>query len=633
LPADRWASAQEFAVALAREDATPTSAATATAAPVSIPEASARSARIRRVGSWAVPLIGVAVGAVAASWIAAQREERSSPVRFALTFDDGVRFLDNRGVSLALSPDGQVLVFNGEKDGRNSLYVRPLGSLRARELPGTEDAIQPFFSPDGKWVGYYANSQLRKTPVSGGPSVPIADATGFWGASWYTDNEIVISMDGTLAVVPASGGKPRVFAQSDSSAGNFQMRFPLVLADGKTVLYTAFGAGGVAAARIGVASLDGGRPRTLDLIGTDPVAVIDKRLIYASAAGAIMAAPFDEGRARVLGPPEPVIDEVVVGGSGPLKAAVSRSGSLVYVSGSSTQHIVLAEPHGQARPIFPEAGRYDHPRLSPDGKQLAFEVGGGAENSIYIFDIPSATLARLTTGSNAFNPEWSPDGKRVIFITSTDPTGPRRARLVWQPADRSAPPEVLYESKRALVLDGALSSDGSTLVIRVDGATTPYDIWYRRLTGDTSTRVLVSSRATEVAPRISPDGKWVAYTSDESGRNQVYVTPLPGPGGRVQVSANGGAQPVWSADNRRLFYSANGGLMAATLSFTPTVRVESREKLFDVVKTGPPTHAAYDVARDGKHFVLLQSTGAEAQLIVVHDWKDELRASSAKPNR
>jgi eukaryotic-like serine/threonine-protein kinase len=563
----------------------------------------------------------------------AQREERGSPVRFVLTFDDGVRFDDNRGVSLSLSPDGKLLVFTGEKGGRRSLYVRPLGSLSARELPGTDEAVQPFFSPDGKWVGYYANAQLRKTPISGGPSVPIADATSFWGASWYTDNEIVISMDGTLAVVAASGGKPRVFAQSDSSESNFQMRFPFVLADGKTVLFTAFGAGGVAGARIGVASLDGGTPRTLDLIGTDPVAVIDRRLIYASAAGAIMAAPFDERRARVLGPPEPVIDEVVVGGSGPLKAAVSRSGSLVYVSGSSTQRIVMAEPHGETQPILPDVGRYDHPRLSPDGKQLAFEVASGADNSIYIFDIPSATLARLTSGSNAFNPEWSPDGKRVIFTSSNDPTGPRRARLVWQPADRSTPAEVLYESKRAVVLDGVLSSDGSTLVMRLDGATTPHDLWYRRLTGDTSTRVLVSSRAIEAAQRISPDGKWVAYNSDESGRNQVYVTPLPGPGGRVQVSANGGAQPVWSADSRRLFYVANGGLMAATLSLTPTVQVESREKLFDVVRTGPPTHAGYDVARDGKHFVLLQSTGAEAQLIVVHDWKDELRASIAKTAR
>jgi Tol biopolymer transport system component len=342
-------------------------------------------------------------------------------------------------------------------------------------------------------------------------------------------------------------------------------------------VFTLFGQGGLASARIGVASIDGSGKRILDLIGTDPVAVIAGRLIYASVNGAIMAVPFDERRHEPTGAPVPVINDVAVGGGGPLKGAVSRSGSLVYLSGSSTQQVVLAEPRGASTVLVSQPGQYLHPRLSPDGKQLALEVSTNGATEIYIFDITSGTLAPLTTdGAFNANPEWTPDSKRVLYASTRD----GRPGLWWQPADHSGPAQRLIKADSVWFPEAVLSGDGRMLVVHVDGIRTTNDLWYRGLTNDTTMKALVTSSFNELGPRISPDGRWVAFASDESGSFQVYVTPLPGPGGRYQVSTEGGATPVWSPDGRRLYYGYAGRLEASTLAFARGIAVTARASVF-----------------------------------------------------
>jgi Tol biopolymer transport system component len=258
---------------------------------------------------------------------------------------------------------------------------------------------------------------------------------------------------------------------------------------------------------------------------------------------------------------------------------------------------------------------------------LALEVSAGAATDIHIFDLASGTLARLTTdGAFNVNAEWTPDGKRVLFSSQRD----GRPTLWWQPADHSGPAERLSKWESAAVTEGVLSADGGSLVVRVDGGKASNDLWYRRMANDTSMKPLVIGPFSELAPRISPNGQWVAYSSDESGAQQVYVTPLPGPGGRYQVSAAGGATPVWSPDGRRVFYTLDQQLFAATVSFSPTFSVTARDTIFRSGMISAPVHASYDVAPDGKHFVIVRSTGPDAQLIIVHDWKYELRARIAR---
>ena len=631
LPADRWATAREFADALTHQrPARTTGTESSGDAPdrsISAARPLSRAARSRQIAAWLLIMLAITGAALAGAWIGAHREEAGTTARYPLNFAPDEHASDDIGSPLALSPDGKLLAYVGYKAGRRSLHVRALAELRARELPGTDGASQPFFSPDGRWVGFVDRSHLKKVPGDGGTVVDLADVGGFWGASWYRDDQIVVSTRGRLSIVPAIGGTPRPFTKVDTAAG--AQRFPFVLADGKTVLFAFLGRDGVAGARIAVASLESDATRILDLVGTAPAAIIEGRLIYASAGGALMAVPFDERRQRVTGTPVPVIDGVFVGPAGPLKGTVSRSGSLAYFSGSQTKQVMLADSRGEARPLIAQAGLYDHPRLSPDGTRLALEVSTGGASDIYIFDLASGTLARLTT-DGAFNvhPEWTPDGKRVLFSS-------RRlglSTLLWQPADHSGPAERLYTGSDSLeVTEGVVSSNGGTLVVRTGGDRN--DLWYRRMANDTSMKPLVTGAFDEFGPRISPDGRWVAFASDGSGILQVYVTPLAGPGGRYQVSTDGGATPVWSPDGRRVFYTSNQQLLAATLSLSSAFSVTARDTIVRNGMSGVPVHASYDVAPDGKHFVILTSSGPNAELIIVHDWKYELRAKTAASAR
>jgi serine/threonine-protein kinase len=627
LPADRWSTAHEFADALNHQGPVSTTSREIRNAPPAPRIPVSGAARTRSIAAGLLVMLAIAGAAFAGVWIGAHRVGDGLTVRYPLNFESDESAAGAQGSTLALSPDGKLLAYLGLKGGRRRLRVRALADMRARELPGTDDALQPFFSPDGKWIGFVSRSQLKKVPVDGGAAVFLADVVGFRGASWYRDDQIVVSTNDRLATVPAIGGAPHPFTAIDSAAGESSQRFPFVLSDGKTVLYASFGRGGAAGMRIAVASLQGTATRVLDLVGTAPVATIEGQLIYASAAGAILAVPFDERRQRVTGTPVPVINDVLVGGAGPLKGTVSRSGSLAYVSGSATQQVVLADAHGEARTLAIPAGRYDHPRLSPDGKQLALEVNTGETTDIHIFDLVSRTLARLTTdGAFNVNAEWTPDGKRVIFSSQRE----GRPTLWWQLADHSGPAERLAKLDNAAVAEGVLSADGGMLVVRSAGGETSNDIWYRRMANDTSMKPLVIGPFNELAPRISPNGRWVAYSSDESGAQQVYVTPLPGPGGHYPVSADGGNTPVWSPDGRRVYYTNGRTLFAATVSFSPTFSVTARDTIFRSGMSSVPVHASYDVAPDGKHFVILRSTGPDAQLIIVHDWKYELRARIAR---
>jgi serine/threonine-protein kinase len=585
--------------------------------------------RARRALPWALALAGAAAAGIA-WWGAGRRAGSGAVLRLPLNFDPGVEVATATGSPFSLSPDGTLLAFVATKNGgAQRLFVRPLAELEAREIGGTEEAQQPFFSPDGKWVGFLAQQKLKKVSVAGGMPVPLGDVpTQMHGATWGSRGEIVISTRGALAAIAEAGGALRVIAAPDTAAGEIAQRFPRLLADGKTVLYESWSKNGLAAARIGLASLDGAKGRILDLAGSYPIGVVDGYLVYGTSPNSIMAVPFDARRGSATGAPTLVIDGAAVGTAGAMKGSLSASGALVYASSRSAEQLVITDARGVARVLLAEARHYENPRFSPDGRRVALSVQSASSADIYLFDLASGAFTRFTTEGRLNDyPEWTPDGKRVLWASNRNGA----SALWWGPADMSKPAERLMGSPTAGVYDGVVSADGRLLVARVEGVKGLNDLAYRSLAGDTVTKTIVSSPEPKYSPRLSPDGRWVAYSSSEVGTRQVFVTPMPGPGPRVQVSTDGGEAPAWSADGRRLYYVHAKQLIAATLAPGKEFVVASRATALDGGFNigGQGFHANYDVSRDGTQFLVLRPVSGSVSVIFVNNWTNELRARMA----
>jgi serine/threonine-protein kinase len=621
-PADRWPTAREFAEALE----TP---APATAAPAETLQAATEELRAelrrrhrvpRRVTMGVVGVLTAIAAVLLWQGLGTRRgAEPATPVRFTLAFPPNERVATTMGSTVAISPDGNVLAYAGVgSGGQQQLFVRTLDEIRARPLPGTEDGERPFFSPDGQWLGFVTRGHVRKMLMSGGAPIALPEMSHINGASWGRDDAIVISSQDRLVTISANGGPVRILTQLDSAAGETGHRWPRILADGKTVLFTSWRTG-LSDARLAVASLETGQTTPLNLEGTFPLGVLDGQLIYASASGALMAVPFDARRLRVSGTPKVVVDRVVLGADGAAHAELAPTGSLIYQIGRPTMRLIARDVAGNARPIIDEPRQYQFPRFSPDGSRIAVTVVTENATHIWTFNVASGTLTRLTSeGSANDRPEWTPDGTRIIYSSN-------RAdgfALWWQPADGSGRAEPLLGIPGTDLMEGMLSRDQQWVVYRGG-----QEIWTRRLQGDTTPRRVASSAA--FAPRVSPDGRWIAYSSEESGVAHVYVRPFPDLGARFQISIDGGTEPVWSRDGRRLYYRRNRVIAAATLSTTPSFTVTAREDLFEGDFVFQAVHAEYDVTPDGRQILLPQFVGDVVQTIVVQNWLSELRARTA----
>jgi serine/threonine-protein kinase len=627
LPADRFESAKAFSEALG--NSAYTSASTIGVTGYSM--AGRRAVSLRLFAMTTTLLAALLLVATVWGWRAAFRTENGSVARFPLTFPPDTRLEGSGFPALAISPDGNIIVFVAARSGNTMLYARALSDPNPHPIPGTENARVPFFSPDGKWLGFVALGQLKKVEFASGAVVPLPALQSFgviYGATWTKNDVIVVSAANQLISFPAAGGTPRVVAPLDTAHLEQSQRWPFALDDGETVLYVSW-TGSVQTSRIGVASLTTGATRLLDLpSSTFPLSVLENKLIYASATNALVAVPFDERRARLTGSPVQVVADVGVATAGYATAAISRSGSLVFRAGAVSSQLVLADLQGHERVLVPDAKNYSFPRFSPDGKRLAVSITTGGSTDVWIYDIASGTPTRLTSGNVDERPEWTPDGKRVLF-RSVRPEG---TALGWQPSDGSGAAELLQKHVGQNIDEGVISHDGHVLAYRLNGPGAPQDLWYRRLDGDTTPKPIAATPALEYAPRFSPDDRWVAYTSDQSGSMQVYVQAFPALGARYAVTAAGGTTPIWSPDGRRIYYIANGQINAATITTTPSFTVVSRQQLFEGAYALGPTgvHAEFDLAPDGQHFVFVKHLPGDTPVTVVLDWKYELRARTAQ---
>ncbi|MFN9796349.1 MAG: protein kinase domain-containing protein [Gemmatimonas sp.] len=614
LPADRFASTKGFADALERPGVV---AATGSAAPA---RPQPRGRRLLSSPLWGAA--GVAALATAVGITQRTAAPTLPVVRFSLPLaDNQAGTVLGVGEKLAIAPDGRTIAYIAATASNGLLYVRRLDELTPRALPGTEGARAPFFSPDGKWVAFVARGKLRKVSVEGGPVTELTDGSILpdnSGAVWTPAGDILFSrtndtklVGAILLRVPATGGPISAFGRRDTTNLG-EVSNPILAPDGKT-LVAIWVQSRIRSGSITPLCLLGpdGTLTRLEVGAERPLGFVDDRLIYLRNDGTIMAVPIDVDARKLTGPPIALLEAV----SSPV---MSASGTLMYSPGQPATTAVLVDETGTAKPLLEESRQFGNPRYSPDGQRVAFDIGGPQGRDIWIFEIASATLTRLTSAGSNVRPEWSPDGQRVLYRQVT----PRKG-IWWQPANGSGAPELLVEVPGG-PNEGLLSPDGRTLMYRTDEGTGDQHVITMPMDKSAPPTPLVTT-AVNWAPRFSPNGQWIAYSSDESGTAEIYVRPFPGAGGRIQVSNGGGSEPVWSRDGRTLYYRQGDALMAAAVSVTPTFAVQSRRQLFAGAYEASGPHANYDAAPDGRHLLMLKAKDDRAPVVMVINWAAEVR--------
>ncbi len=570
----------------------------------------------------AAVLAGLAVGYLAARRASVPREARAS-MRLNLNFPLAQSPVGTVAPMLALSPDGTVLVYVGRAEGGRQLYARPMDRFEATPIPGTEGAGGPFFSPDGQWVGFWADRKLKKVSLRGGPPIALCDAPAHRGASWGLDGNILFVPEapGPLCRVSENGGAVKPVTALNAQAGEKTHRWPQILPGSKAALFTIHDlTGDYSRAKIGLLRLDTGERRTLIEGGTDARYLPTGHIVYVRG-DSLFAVPFDRERLAVTGKPAPVVDGVeTFAAAGFANYTVSPTGTLVYVASDPEQDVselVWVDRKGAAVPVTDSRRIYSSPRLSPDGRRLAVAVGL-PDSDIWVYDLTRKAWDRLTSGGINWEPVWSADGRALAFASNRN--GP--INTFRMPIDRSAP-AVQLTSGDGWTIPTSWSPDGKTLlVIDQSNRATGQDLAVLSLESGHTLRPLLQTPANEVQGSFAPDGRWIAFESNESGQGEVYVAAYPGPGGRWQISTDGGRFPVWSRDGKELFYRKGDKLLSVPLETRPEFRAGVPRVLFDASNLRD-----YDVAPDGRFLFLRarDASGVPRSMAVVLNWFDDLR--------
>ena len=555
---------------------------------------------------------------------------------------------------LAISPDGARLAYVGA--GARQIVVRALDELQPTAIQIEGEVGSLFFSPDGQWIGFFdVVNTLRKVATFGGPPVTVSRTAGTpTGASWSPDDTIIFTTSDPassgLLRVAAGGGEPEVLTTPNRDRGELSHQTPQVLPGGQAVLFTiTTGGGGPDAAQIAVLDLTTREQKVLIRSGSQARYVPTGHLVY-GVPGALWAVAFDLRRLEVVGRPVPVLEQVITTFVGVADWSISDDGTLVYVPGvaqaAPTSTLVWVDRQGREEPLKAPPRAYVYPRLSPDGTRVAVDARD-QDFDTWIWDLARETLTRLTFDPRVdSHPAWTPDGLRVVFRSGRH--GP--FNLFWQAADGAGAVERLTESPNNQ-FPSAFSPDGTRLVFREETATTGADLMVlaleerrraqrpspgvggRERSATSDVRPLVQTTFDELNGEISPDGRWMAYQSNESGREEIYVRPFPeADRGRRQVSTGGGTRPLWARSGKELFYvGASGAVMSVAVEGGSAFRSGSPTRLFEGSYRLGAAGRTYDVSSDGQRFLMvkpvgsLEQTAAPSSLIVVQNWFEELK--------
>ena len=553
----------------------------------------------------------VAVAVISAASVESQSPSGGTTIALPL----GTR-LTNAGRHLvAVSPDGTRLVYAAN----NRLYLQSLDGGDATPIAGIggTDGVRPanpFYSPDGRWIGFWQDRQLKKISLTGGTPVVLCAAQNPRGASWATDNTVLFGL-GTDGIwrVAAEGGTPEQVVKVDTGWVAYS---PQLLPDGRSVLFTRARGNAVDTAQIVVQSLENGSRRVVLDQGSDARYAATGHLVFASDTR-LLELPFDVGTLAATGPPVPVIDGVARAPTGIAQFAMSSRGALVYVPAdalepSRVRTLVWVDRLGREEPFEAPARSYLAPRLSPDGNRVALEI----DNDIWVFDRTRKTFIQVTADSTFdMVPIWTPDGRDVIFSSGRSGRSTVDAlNLVRRAADGTGRGDRLTDTATGRQVPYAVTPDGTRLIFREHGATPggdAGDLMVMSLIGARLSEPLVQTKFREMNAELSPDGRWFAYQSDESGRDEIYVRPFPNASaGKWKVSSSGGTRPLWARSGDELFYESAGALMRVAMTREPTFEAGTPARLFD----GPYVYGAlermYDISPDGKRFLLIKESPA-----------------------
>jgi Tol biopolymer transport system component len=528
------------------------------------------------------------------------------------------------GADAILSPDGTRVVYVSQ--GR--LFTRRLDQPTATELQETQGAFAPFFSPDGQWVAFFAPGKLKKISVEGGAAIALCDALAGRGGSWGDDGNIIAALDTSSGLfrIPSAGGSPTPVTELQS--GESTHRWPQVLPGGKAVLFTASSTGGYDGANIDVMSLADHRRKTLLRGGTFGRYLPSGHLIYLNR-GTLFAVLFDMDRLEVRGTPSPVLNQVGYTTNGSALLDFSQTGTLIYRSGEAGGGLLTVQwldAAGKTEPLLAKPDAYERPSLSPDGNKLAINT-----TDIWVYEWRRDTMTRLTFGpARSIYPLWSPDGRYIVFQA---PGG-----MFWTRSDGSGNPQPLTQSKNRQ-LPYSFSTDGKRLAFYELSPQTQDDIWTVPLESDgTGLRAgkpepFLQTTFDERHGAFSPDGRWMAYDSNESGVYQVYVRAFPDKGGKWQISNSGGVYPVWSRNGRELLFRTEvNQIIVASYTVKGDSFVADKPRVWSekrIVSVG--LLANYDLAPDGKRIVALMPTEtaegqkAQSHVIFLENFFDEVR--------
>jgi serine/threonine protein kinase/dipeptidyl aminopeptidase/acylaminoacyl peptidase len=591
--------------------------------PVAGKTPNARSAG-RMWAAWAVA--SMAVVASLLLWVRRDAGTRPTLARFSISAPADTSFDTDSSPTLAISPDGQRLAYTvrSANSALSMLYLRRLDEFEGTPVPGSEDAAMPFFSPDGQWVGFITSSAIKKVPVEGGAVVKLASvAYSVGSATWGTDTYIYFSRFWAgLLRVPQNGGKVETVTLPDPARQEQGHRWPEVLPDGETVLFSIMKNFGANDAETGVLSIKTRTWRTV-LPNASNAHYLSGHLVYVHG-GTLMAVPFDLKALQVTGTPAQVLHGVLANpDDGFSNLAVSPSGNLVYINGpertdrASSTHLVWVSRDGKESPATPTVRGYEDMSIAPDRKMAAFTIPADPVWNIWILDLERGNLNRLTFAGDNRDPLWSPDGRHIAYTSFRD----GRFGLYWSAADGSSPEQRLTANQFEPSAT-AFTPDGKKLIFTQEVTTSNVYCWEVPVTGD-ATPVPLNGLCESGSLDLSPDGKWIAYESGETGQLEVYVQPYPGPGGKWQVSSGGGYRPRWSPGGKEIFYRAGDAMMAVMVETHPHFSSGTAHMLF----SGRYAHAGRDYETDGRRFLMMKSTDQKGptSLQVVLNWTRELK--------
>lgn len=518
---------------------------------------------------------------------------------------------------LSASPDGRKIVYVAAGSGGPRLYERMLDNVDARPIPATEGAGNPFFSPDGEWIGFTSGRRLLKIPTRGGPPQTICETQGeVRGATWAPTGAIVFAPGPAAALwqVSSDGGSPRPFTRLRFAAGERTHRWPHVLPDGRGVLFTVghADASSFDEASLAVADLDDPDHRVVLNHATDG-RCWDSRTVLYGRQGTLMATAFDPDRREVIGAPTVVVTGVVTSPTGAVHAACSDTGVLVHAAGRAqipAGSLLTLAPDGQVLHTTPCEDVVEEPRIAHDGRS-AIVGRRGHGSDLWLYDRVRQAFRRVTFNGKSFAGIWGPG---IGSITCSSSAGGVADLYCLEP-DRGIEPRHLLQTEFDKVA-GAWSPDGAALVYTEYNPQTGADIW-ALIAATGATRPLVHTRFNEFAPTFSPDGRYLAYTSDESGRPEVYVVSLPDASDKCQISTDGGAEPIWSPDGQELFYRVGHRMMHVDVRGGPH-RAGVPATLFEHrhVPGALTGLANYDVAPDDGRFMIVAEQEAPATVML-----------------